>query len=49
VAVTCGSGYRSYLGQRILMNAGRKDVYNVLGGRMVTELVMAARAAKAKD
>ena len=44
VAVTCGSGYRSYLAQRILINAGRKDVYNVLGGRIVTELVEAARA-----
>lgn len=45
VAVTCGSGYRSYLGQRILISAGRKDVYNVLGGRMVIDLVLAARAA----
>jgi len=50
VAVTCGSGYRSYLAQRILINAGRKNVYNVLGGRIVTELVQAARAgAKGKS
>ncbi len=43
VAVTCGGGYRSYLAQRILINAGRKNVFNVLGGRLVTELVQAAR------
>ena len=50
VTVTCGSGYRSYLAQRILINAGRKNVYNVLGGRIVTELVQAARAgAKGKS
>ena len=48
LAVTCGSGYRSYLAQRILINAGRKDVYNVLGGRIVTELVQAARAGGKK-
>ncbi len=45
LAVMCGTGYRSYVAQRILINAGRKEVYNVLGGRMVTELVQAARAA----
>jgi hydroxyacylglutathione hydrolase len=46
LAVTCGSGYRSYLAQRILINAGRNNVYNVLGGRIVTELVQAARKKK---
>ena len=44
----CGSGYRSYLAQRILINAGRENVYNVLGGRIVTELVQAARAGGKK-
>ncbi len=49
LAVMCDSGYRSYLAQRILINAGRENVYNVLGGRIVTELVQAARAgAKGK-
>lgn len=35
VAVHCGSGYRSYIAQRILMNSGRKDVRNVLGGMLM--------------
>jgi NADPH-dependent 2,4-dienoyl-CoA reductase/sulfur reductase-like enzyme/rhodanese-related sulfurtransferase len=31
VALHCASGYRSYVAQRILLNAGRERVYNVLG------------------
>ncbi len=44
VAVTCGTGYRSYVAQRILINSGRDDVLNIVGGRTVTELVQTARA-----
>lgn len=32
VAVHCGVGYRSYVAQRILMNHGRDNVRNILGG-----------------
>ncbi|MFP4054432.1 MAG: FAD-dependent oxidoreductase [Phycisphaerae bacterium] len=32
VLVYCAGGYRSYVAQRFLMNAGRTDVYNVAGG-----------------
>ncbi len=46
VAVSCGSGYRSYLGVRMLMNAGRDDVSNVTGGAMLTKHTLAARAAE---
>jgi len=48
IAVMCGTGYRSYVGQRILINMGRKEVYNTLGGRTVIELVQTARAAAKK-
>jgi NADPH-dependent 2,4-dienoyl-CoA reductase/sulfur reductase-like enzyme/rhodanese-related sulfurtransferase len=30
--IHCAGGYRSYVAQRMLMNAGRSDVYNVAGG-----------------
>jgi rhodanese-related sulfurtransferase len=30
--VHCAGGYRSYVAQRMLMNRGRSDVYNVTGG-----------------
>ena len=43
VAVYCGSGYRSYLAQRILMNSGRSGVYNVLGGMGLMDQVRSAR------
>ncbi len=45
LAVMCGTGYRSYVAQRILINMGRKEVYNTLGGRTVIKLVQIARAA----
>lgn len=32
VAVHCGVGYRSYVAQQILINSGRQDVLNVIGG-----------------
>jgi NADPH-dependent 2,4-dienoyl-CoA reductase/sulfur reductase-like enzyme/rhodanese-related sulfurtransferase len=35
VAIHCGSGYRSYIAQRILMNCGRRNVRNVLGGMLM--------------
>ena len=44
VAIHCGSGYRSYLAQRILLNAGRTDVRNVVGGKIVIDLVQSAGA-----
>jgi len=42
VAVHCAGGYRSYLAQRILLNAGRKDVCNVLGGMLLIGQTQAA-------
>lgn len=44
IAVYCLSGYRSYLGQRILMNRGWEDVSNVQGGFRLIELFRKARA-----
>ncbi len=32
LVIYCGVGYRAYVAQRILMNKGRKDVRNLLGG-----------------
>jgi NADPH-dependent 2,4-dienoyl-CoA reductase/sulfur reductase-like enzyme/rhodanese-related sulfurtransferase len=32
VVLQCGTGYRSYVAERILMNAGRDNVRNLLGG-----------------
>jgi NADPH-dependent 2,4-dienoyl-CoA reductase/sulfur reductase-like enzyme/rhodanese-related sulfurtransferase len=37
LAVICGSGYRSYLAQRILLNSGWTDVRNVYGGNMLQQ------------
>lgn len=38
VALYCLSGYRSYVAQRILMNAGWENVYNVQGGYQMIQL-----------
>ncbi|MHC4564108.1 MAG: rhodanese-like domain-containing protein [Planctomycetota bacterium] len=43
VAAHCAGGYRSYLAQRILMNAGRENVRNVTGGWSMIERVRAVR------
>jgi len=43
VAVHCGVGYRSYLAQRILINPGRSNVRNILGGYRLIKQVQAAR------
>ena len=32
VVIYCAEGYRAYIGQRILMNRGRTNVRNLLGG-----------------
>jgi len=45
VALHCGVGYRSYVAQRVLMNAGRRDVFNVQGGYGLIQQVQAARQA----
>ena len=37
VRVICGTGYRSYLAQRILLNSGWTDVRNVYGGNMLQQ------------
>jgi NADPH-dependent 2,4-dienoyl-CoA reductase/sulfur reductase-like enzyme/rhodanese-related sulfurtransferase len=47
VAVHCGVGYRSYLAQQILMNHGRTNVRNILGGYLTIQQVRKARAAQA--
>jgi rhodanese-related sulfurtransferase len=39
VHVHCAGGYRSYVAQRMLMNVGREDVYNVTGGYTMIERV----------
>ena len=46
IAVHCAGGYRSYVAQRILMNRGRTDVRNVLGGYSLIQQVMKTRKAK---
>ena len=46
VVIHCATGYRSYLGQRMLMNRGRTDVRNLLGGYVLLRQVQAARAAR---
>ncbi len=43
LAVHCAAGYRSYLAQRILMNHGRDNVRNVLGGYTMIQRTQAAR------
>jgi NADPH-dependent 2,4-dienoyl-CoA reductase/sulfur reductase-like enzyme/rhodanese-related sulfurtransferase len=43
VAVHCASGYRSYVAQRILINRGRDDVRNVVGGWLMLREVMRTR------
>ena len=43
VAIHCAGGYRSYVAQRILLNSGRSDVRNVLGGFGAIQMVRAAR------
>ena len=43
VAIYCATGYRSYVAQRILLSAGRRDVRNVLGGLSVLDQVRLAR------
>ena len=45
VVIYCGVGYRAYVAQRILMNRGRADVRNLLGG---WRLIQQARAFGAK-
>jgi hydroxyacylglutathione hydrolase len=42
LAVHCGAGYRSYIAQRILMNSGRGNVRNVLGGYGLIQQVLRA-------
>jgi NADPH-dependent 2,4-dienoyl-CoA reductase/sulfur reductase-like enzyme/rhodanese-related sulfurtransferase len=42
LAVHCGAGYRSYVAQQILMNLGRRDVRNVLGGYGLIQQVLRA-------
>ena len=44
LAVHCAAGYRSYLAQRILMNHGRDNVRNVLGGYTMIQRTQAAQA-----
>jgi NADPH-dependent 2,4-dienoyl-CoA reductase/sulfur reductase-like enzyme/rhodanese-related sulfurtransferase len=39
VHVHCAGGYRSYVAQRMLMNAGRQEVYNVTGGYTMIERI----------
>lgn len=46
LALHCGVGYRSYVAQRILMNRGRDDVRNILGGY---GLLQRARKLAKKD
>lgn len=43
IAVYCQGGYRSYLAQRMLLNSGRADVYNVLGGYQLIQIVEEVR------
>jgi rhodanese-related sulfurtransferase len=47
LVVYCRSGHRSYLAQRILMNRGRDNVRNLLGG--YTLLQQARKALDALD
>lgn len=37
VVIYCRTGYRSYLGQRVLTNHGRENVRSLLGGNLLTE------------
>ncbi|HET6441499.1 MAG TPA: FAD-dependent oxidoreductase [Phycisphaerae bacterium] len=43
VIIYCATGYRSYIGQRILMNHGRRNVRNLLGGYRLIQQVQASR------
>ena len=46
VVVHCYVGYRSYVAQRILLNAGRTNVFNVQGGFLNITRVREARALR---
>ncbi len=43
VVIYCATGYRSYIGQRILMNHGRTNVRNLLGGYGLIRQVQASQ------
>ncbi len=48
VAIYCATGYRSYIGQRMLMNHGRTNVRNVLGGyQLIRQVEPLARKKEA--
>ena len=47
VHVHCAGGYRSYVAQRMLMNAERTDVFNVTGGYTMIDRVRAVDAGRA--
>jgi len=49
MAVHCARGYRSYVAQRIMMNRGRRDVSNVLGGYELIRQTQAAANPPDKD
>ncbi len=44
--VHCAGGYRSYVAQRMLMNRGRSDVYNVTGGWNMMQRLRSLRDSK---
>lgn len=46
VVVHCGVGYRSYIAQRILLDSGRTNVRNVLGGYGMIRQVLKSRMPK---
>jgi NADPH-dependent 2,4-dienoyl-CoA reductase/sulfur reductase-like enzyme/rhodanese-related sulfurtransferase len=48
VTVHCAAGYRSYVAQRMLMNHGRSNVRNILGGYGMIQQVRSAFAAGKK-
>ena len=43
VVLHCHSGYRSYVAQRILMNNGRQNVRNILGGWLMIDQTQKAQ------